>query len=142
MGHKTILAATIGLLLFAPSIVSCGECDCHNKEDTMYTQIGFTMMNDDIIEQVGGEVANAHDYKFGVYDCDQYSRDFCIRIREYGYRCRVCSGKYTELDGSIVLHTWAQVISPYDNIKYVETTHGYIVPTHIYQKRYEEHHCK
>lgn len=77
-------------------------------------------------------VAESNDYKKGLYDCTQYSKELFRRYENDGYRPQFCIGY---LDGE--KHDWVKL----GRRTVIEATTGWFVPPYYYEKHYREIGC-
>lgn len=87
------------------------------------------------IQQIADNVSN-HFYKFGIYDCTQFSETLIKELKKINVSAYCLSGYYSCND-VIGLHTWSAVII--DNKTYhIESTSGEFINDTEYKKCYKE----
>ncbi|UZE92541.1 MAG: hypothetical protein IB616_01650 [Methanosarcinales archaeon] len=102
----------------------------HEPKKTTVTEFKYiTEYQRHEIEQIAHDVATEREYEYGVYDCEEFSRELVRRLETRGYDAEYIAGYYGSADQHGP-HTWDKVSI------YIEATNGRIIPPEEFEKNY------
>lgn len=105
-----------------------------------YIQENNVIRSCDIFQQIQDIATNVsnHSYKFGYYDCSQFSRELVNQLNNSGISAYCVTGFYKKDNGFYAGHVWVEVIID-GKIYPIEATNGMVLSDdEIYEEYYKK----
>lgn len=87
------------------------------------------------LQTIAENNAKEHNYEFGVYDCEQFSKQLIQRLNDAGYKTEYCVGN-ANLKGAMEKHAWVKTSV------FIEATTGEIISPLDFNKNYQIEKCE
>lgn len=107
----------------------------HNANDSILYSTNNQSDYDKIVG-MAQDVAGGHEYKYGVYDCTQFSQELVKRLNASGYNSYCQPGFYKKGTFSYP-HTWVG-LSLNNKTIYIEATNGQIIDNETLKRDYRK----
>lgn len=125
----------VGITIPAPLIVENSNISVidHNS---INLDLDTTYVKSDIatIKEIAVNVSNSHEYLLGVFDCEDYSKELVIRLRELNFNA-TCEAGYTNYNISMP-HEWVRIDYNGEIIR-IESVYGIILTDEYFTEHYQ-----